>query len=370
MAWLGLLVCVGSLLLGPLRSTVFAQTKPEDATAQEPQEHGSGMPTPAVAVNLRGFGDVGWSATKSPGAPASSTFSLGQLDFFPTARVSDEVSFLAEIVIEADQSNEPKVELERLLLRYAPLDIFAVSVGRYHTAIGYYNTAYHHSSLMQTAIGRPMLFAFEDDGGILPVHDVGVSISGNATRLGARWEYTTEIGNGRASEPYGSEPVQGTLDDNRAKAFGFALSARPTRARNASLGMSVRTDRMTPTGSDPVRELLFGAHFVYQSSRVELMAEGVVLHHASKGRETLTSKGSYMQASYRAGRLTPYARYDIIDPDDQDPYFARASWQRGPLAGVRWDVANMAALKVEASHQRFLHGQTANTVQANLSFGF
>ncbi|MEQ1908972.1 MAG: hypothetical protein ABMA15_09125 [Vicinamibacterales bacterium] len=328
------------------------------------------MPTPALAVSVRGFGDTGWSATKTSGAPGNSSFALGQLDFFPTARISDEVSFLAEIVIEADQSNEPKVELERLLLRYAPLDSFAVSVGRYHTAIGYYNTAYHHSSLMQTTIGRPLLFAFEDEGGILPVHDVGVSISGSVTRLGARWEYTTEIGNGRASSPDGSEPVQGSLDDNAAKAVGFALSARPIRAKNASIGVSVRRDRLTPAGADAVRELLIGSSFVYQGSRVEFLAEGVVLRHARKGGETLTSKGGYIQASYRSGLLTPYARFEFIDPDDQDPYFAHASWKRGPLAGLRWDVANMAALKVEITRHRFVQGETANTVQANLSFGF
>ena len=368
--WLGPLACVGGLLLGPLHSPVAAQTLSEEpATEQEPAGHGT-MPAPALAVNLRGFGDAGWSATKTPGAPATSTFALGQLDFFPTARISDEVSFLAEIVIEAGQTNEPKVDLERLLVRYAPLDSVAVSVGRYHTAIGFYNTAYHHSSLMQTTIGRPLLFAFEDEGGILPIHDVGVSVSGSVTRLGARWEYTTEVGNGRASNPYGAEPVQGTLDDNAAKAVGFSLSARPTRAKNASLGISLRTDRFTPAGTDPIRELLLGTHVVYQTPRVEFLAEGVVLHHTPKGGATLTSTGGYVQASYRSGVLTPYARYEMIDPDDQDPYFARTSWQRGPLAGVRWDVANMAALKVEITHRRFVQGMTANTIQANLSFGF
>jgi len=36
---------------------------------------------------------------------------------------------------------------------------------RYHTAIGYYNTAYHHSTWFQTTTGRPFLFEFEDKGG-------------------------------------------------------------------------------------------------------------------------------------------------------------------------------------------------------------
>jgi hypothetical protein len=327
------------------------------------------MSPPAAAISLRGFGDIGWAPTTTTDAPARSSFALGQLDFFPAGRLTDEVSFLAEVVIEADDNNEPKVELERLLMRYAPLDSFAVSVGRYHTAIGYYNTAYHHSSLMQTTIGRPLLFDFEDEGGMLPVHDVGISISGSVARLGARWDYTTEIGNGRHSDPFGGEPVQGALDDNAAKAVGFALSARPARMKAASLGVSLRTDKLTPAGADPVRELLFGAHAVYQTSTVEVLAEGVVLRHSREGAETLSSNGGYVQASYRSGQLTPYARYEFVDSDDRDPYFANAASQHGPLVGLRWDVADMAAVKAEFTRRRFDGGST-NTFQVNLSFGF
>jgi hypothetical protein len=47
-----------------------------------------------------------------------------------------------------------------------------VVVGRFHSAIGYSNTAYHHGTWLQTTTGRPLLFQFEDQGGILPIHNV------------------------------------------------------------------------------------------------------------------------------------------------------------------------------------------------------
>ena len=368
-SWLRIVACTGGLLLGVLDLPALAQSVSEEPqSTQEPAGHA--MPPPTPAVNLRGFGDIGWFATKEDRARARSSFSLGQLDLFPTARVAPDLSFLAEIVIEADERNEPKVELERLLMRFAPLDSFVVSAGRYHTSIGYYNTAFHHSSLMQTTIGRPLLFAFEDEGGMLPVHDVGISISGSVSRWGARWEYTTEIGNGRASNPDSAEPVQGAVDDNDAKAIGFALSARPTRARTLSVGVSVRTDRLTPAGADPVREWLLGAHTAYQRRGLELVAEGVVIRHTRDGAETITSRGGYVQASYPLGRLIPYTRYDVVSPDDRDPYFFRTSWRRGPLAGLRWDVADTAALKIEGRRHRLRDGGTINLIQVNLSFGF
>ena len=58
---------------------------------------------------------------------------------------------------------------------------FNVAVGRYHTAIGYYNNAYHHGKWLQTAAERPHIYDFEDSGGLLPIHNVGVSVSGAIT---------------------------------------------------------------------------------------------------------------------------------------------------------------------------------------------
>src|SRR4051794_36175404 len=94
-------------------------------------------------MTMRGFADVGWIGTKSSGTSTNS-FVLGQFDLFISSRLSDRMSVIAETVFEADDKNNYGVDLERLLLNYQANDYFDVSVGRYHTAIGYYNTAYHH----------------------------------------------------------------------------------------------------------------------------------------------------------------------------------------------------------------------------------
>jgi hypothetical protein len=106
-------------------------------------------------LNMRGFADVGFFSNRNGAAPFDhSAFALGQFNLFITSRLSERASMLSEVVIEADPSNEVGVDLERLLFNYDVNDYLQFSVGRYHTAIGYYNTAYHHSSWMQTG-SRP-----------------------------------------------------------------------------------------------------------------------------------------------------------------------------------------------------------------------
>ena len=127
-------------------------------------------------LNIRGFGDVTLHGDTRRGDTTS--FTLGQLDLFITSDISEKFKFLSEIVFEAGDNNIFGVDLERYLLQFSPNDYFNISAGRYHTAIGYYNTAYHHSTWLQTATGRPFLFQFEDNNGILPIHNVGVSVTG------------------------------------------------------------------------------------------------------------------------------------------------------------------------------------------------
>ena len=183
-------------------------------------------------LRIRGFGDISFHGSTQHGDTTS--FSLGQLDLFVTSDVSDKFKFLSEIVFEGGPSNiygnvtgEPNsfsVDVERYLLQYSHNDYFNVSAGRGHTSIGYYNTTYHHSSWLQTTTGRPFLFDFEDHGGILPIHMVGVSATGQIPSGSLGLHYVAEVGNGRASrQPIDQEPVQNVIDDQSHKAYNVAL---------------------------------------------------------------------------------------------------------------------------------------------------
>ena len=136
-----------------------------------------------------------------------------------TSKLSDHLSFLAEVVLGPDATNEFGVDIERYQLTYRANRYFSASAGRFHTSIGYYNTAYHHGNWFSTAEGRPIMYLFEDSGGVLPVHMVGVSLSGevpNTEKLGLHW--VAEVGNGLSSNPYASESVQNFYSDRNYKA--------------------------------------------------------------------------------------------------------------------------------------------------------
>jgi hypothetical protein len=182
------------------------------------------------------------------------------------------------IVFEANSGQSPanpgpinafKVEPERVLLEYSLNDYFNLSLGRYHTAIGYYNTAYHHSTWLQTTTGRPFLFEFEDDGGILPVHTVGVSASGEIPSGSLGLHYLAEAGNVRASRSPLSEPVQNVVDESNRKAMNFVLFARPDAVPGLQVGFSGYRDVLYPVNSAKIGETIIDGYAVLTRSKFE-----------------------------------------------------------------------------------------------------
>ena len=88
-------------------------------------------------------------------------------------RLGGQVRALAEVAFEYVDEGTPVADLERLELRWSG-ERLRLSLGRMHTRLGYYNTAYHHGAWLELPISRPRAVAFEDEGGLLPVHLVGI----------------------------------------------------------------------------------------------------------------------------------------------------------------------------------------------------
>jgi hypothetical protein len=222
-------------------------------------------------LRIRGFGDISLHGDTQKGDTTS--FSLGQLDLFVTSDISEKFKFLSEIVFEAGPNdfygvtsgseNSFGVDIERYLLQYSHNDYLNIAAGRGHTAIGYYNTAYHHSTWLQTTTGRPFLFAFEDEGGILPIHIVGVTASGLVPSGSLGLHYVAEVGNGRESRnPLVDEPVQNEVDDTNHKAFNLAVFARPEEVRGLQTDFSVYHDVLVPANAPRISETILAAHAV------------------------------------------------------------------------------------------------------------
>jgi hypothetical protein len=209
-------------------------------------------------LQIQGFADFNFRASNEKGK--TSSFSLGQLDLFITSQLSEKFSVLSELILEAGEDNAFTFEAHRLLLKYSLSDYLNLSAGRYHTAIGYYNTAYHHGSWFQTAANRPFLFTFESKGGILPLHNVGVTATGRIPSAPLGLRYVAEIGNGRASRSPQARPVQTAVDENNGKSFNLGVFARPSQVPGLQTGFSVYHDRLTPNGVPKVGQTIMAAH--------------------------------------------------------------------------------------------------------------
>ena len=368
-----------------------AQTTPPTTQTAPPSEGETepSQPEPAererldfskTLLRIRGFGDVNLRGGNTLTGETTS-FSLGQLNLFVTSDVSDKFGFLSEIVFEGGPDNiygqtvgsrnTFSVDVERMLMRYSYNDYFNLEAGRFHTAIGYYNTAYHHSAWLQTTTERPYLFEFEDRGGILPIHTVGVSASGLIPSGKLGLHYVAEVGNGRESRsPLSEEPVQNVVDEQTHKAFNLALFARPEAIRGLQAGFSVYHDLLTPNGEPPVGETILAAHAVFIRPSFEWLNEALVVRHTPEGQRRFETPAFYTQISKRFGSYRPYFRYEYLNGSAHEPIFPDVGRRQGPLVGIRYDASEFVALKLEYGHTAIRNQEALDALNLQLGFTF
>ncbi len=309
---------------------------------------------PRLKLNI--FGDVGLQGYNG----SDTTFFLGSFDLLTTARLSDKVAVLGELLFLPEiTDNAIGVDVERLLLTYRPSDYFHISIGRYHTWVGYYNTAFNRGEFFETSTDRPFVFAFDDFGGVLPMQDVGATATGKIPtgKLGLNW--IAEVGNGRAWG-INVEPAQNRQDSNTSKAVNLGLFMRPEKFSGLQLGFSVRHDNLSIPGP-AIHELITAAHVVFTNTKYEILNEVALDQHLVAGGPIFNTTGGYTQWSRRFGNVRPYVRYQFFNAPNNDPVFVYAppndlapqnytafvSGLSGPSAGIRYNFTAHSALKFQ-----------------------
>ena len=111
------------------------------ALSASAQDH-SMEPKSASRLTIHFFADVvGEKAWGSIAAP--STFNLGALDLFVHAQPAPEFYLLTEVAFEPTVQDYT-LDVERMEAGWSPRSWFQATIGRYHTPLGYWNTAFHH----------------------------------------------------------------------------------------------------------------------------------------------------------------------------------------------------------------------------------
>jgi hypothetical protein len=326
-------------------------------------------------LRIRGFGDMSLNGSTEKGDTTS--FSLGQLNLFVTSDISEKFKFLTELVFEAGPitngqlPNTYAVDVERMLLRYSYNNYFNLMMGRNHTSIGYYNTAYHDSAWFQTAIAPPYLYTYEDRGGILPIHIVGVSASGMIPSGSLGLHYVAEVGNGRASLTPDDEPVQKIYDENNHKAVNVALFSRPRKVPGLQVGFSWYNDLLTPAEQPKITENIFAGYAVIERHRFEWLTEGLLIRHAPAGaNHVFYTPGFYTLVSEKFGHYQPYFGFQYINASDQEPVFPFVGWQQGPYMGLRYNANESVAVKFQYGYTAYSHAVSVNSLALQVAFTF
>lgn len=323
----------------------------------------AGTPRHADALDLHGFADVLYQHhvhDKADPERNNGGFAVGVLDFYITESLGPRLDALTEFVIESGE-----IDLERLLVAYTFSEPLKLSGGRFHAPLGYWNRAYHHGVLLQTTVERPFFLRFEDDGGLLPLHTVGLLVSGRAPFASGELSYGVSIGNGSSivvkDESYRLDPnVESDPDHN--KAVNVRLAFAPAGLHGWTLGTSAWRARVTNKDSLPlpatplaldVTQTILGADLTRIGGPWEVLAEYFVVRDKDTvGAATATNHFTYVQLS-REFRdwATPYARYEQLSIDEAagDPYLLALNVvdKRIETAGVRFRVGDQSVVKFE-----------------------
>jgi hypothetical protein len=252
------------------------------------------------------------------------------------------------------------------MLTYKQNDYFKVSFGKFSTALGYYTENFHRAQYFQTGIGRPIMYADEDNGGILPTHSVGVTATGKipSGALGLHW--VAEVSNGRAA---GEAPLQNFVDQNNGKAVNFAVYARPEWLHGFQTGFSVYRDTMHPDEVGPVKQHIYTAHVAYNGRRFEWLNEGSLVRHTFEGHITDSTTG-YSELAYAFGKVRPYFRYDYLNVPVSDVVFGEIGRRSGPSVGINYRASNYVGLKVQYGLLGLRQAPSANGFTAQLAIAF
>ena len=333
-----------------------------------------------LGIQWRGFGEVNYKVLDQrlpelgtygfvPGSAGG--FYTGAFDLLLTSKITGKANVLSEIVFEELDAQAFRTDLQRLLFNYDFNDYFKVSVGRYHTAIGYYNTAFHSGTWLQTTADRPLIMEFAADGGFLPTQAVGVSVTGQIPSGALGLNYIAEYGSSDTIRP----ELNGTAtdDENNGNHINLGLFARPGARSGLQIGGSLYHDRISDFRLGPsvrLGQTIANLHLVYVRHGVEFLNEGFLVRHAyEKSSVVYNMPAFYTQISKRFGQVRPFLRYQYVNANPGS-LFQDISLRHGPSFGARYDFNDNVAFKTQLDHTLREGQPDLNGLHLQLAFTF
>jgi len=334
---------------------------------------------------MHGFIDVGaaQSGDKQPNGG-----SIGKLDFYLSPNIGSRVKTLVELNFETSDAGEIATDIERMQIGYVFSDNATVWLGRFHTPYGYWNTAYHHGAQLQTSVMRPRFLEFEDAGGILPAHNVGLWATGGIKAGAGKLTYDVIAANGPRIDDGTLNPNLAS-DDNKSPMLGGSLGySFSGTLEDLNIGFNVlsgkvdsndfmRNDEIVTATKNTLK--MASAYLAYLPDTWEILGELYQFNNTNDvgpwAGKSHSSTAYYAQLGYHFSQWTPYARLEKTDLDQQDNYFSTQesgqSYERSVI-GTRYDINPKACIKLEFMDTKFndrdIHNSNSTRFQYAVRF--
>lgn len=326
----------------------------------------SGQALDDPLVRVMGFGDFNYLVSE---LDRPEGFRMGQMVGHVIADLDERFTFFGEVSVTGKDTGY-SIEVERAMVRYDFADEFKISAGRFHTPVGYWNTAFHHGSWLQTSVARPEMIKFGSR--FIPTHFVGLIAEGvlPGSRLGLG--YRVGIGNGRAANIARAGDAG---DVNGRRAWVARVRSRPISIAGLELGATFYSDRLLASDGNDANERIYSVHAALDRDAPEILAEYAhVTHDPLTGTGDFPgSDGYYVQFGYRliaSGlSLKPYVRIEqVVVPTTAYVLGPLALNYDGVVVGVRYDPGVFLALRLEYRYEQFEGLEATNSLYAQASF--
>lgn len=315
---------------------------------------------------------------------ADRTLEWGETALFITGNLTGKLSFLGEFTYTAPKYSSEQFSAHRYRLRYEFDRDNAVSFGKMHTPVNYWNDNFHHGRIFFPTINRPMSFSR-----FIPIHEVGVRFTG-LSPIGTGVGYDVVLGTGQSEgdDAFGHGVQSYTVNFNwapwsnsRAVVSYYYDTILEYEDNPFHSGHSHGGDNHMGMGGD-------GMHMdpLDSGSDIDIPYEllSFSLHHEDEDWRTLTEISAnrtdggdwnhavYQYAGYHITDVfTVYALYDYVDVDASEIHF-RSGTERRVGLGLEWFVTDATSLKFEVRAEQNQQGANADedVIEAQLSFAF
>jgi len=322
----------------------------------------------------------------------SDTF-VSELIFYSADTLYGNFTYLWEFEFEKTIEHQD-AHTERFHIKYSFADELKLSLGQFHSPIGYWNRTFHHGSILFDTVERPFFLDFDANKNastVTPVHYIGMMADGIFETDDAQWKYQFGAGNGSEistnQNTSGDRPEieSGTSINSDNINLSYHLSYHPDE-QPYHLGFFVMRNEVQESGSLTDNSItqyqakltdqnLYGLEASYKMGNFDLIAEHFWFRHTNQADRAGAYNASafYIQLGYQfSAPLKAIYRYSQLDLEAGDLYFdiLGAEEQYHNVFTLKYELNEFNAIKLEADQQSFLYGAQGNVYTIRLQWSF